>query len=190
MEESAQKAPNIIHLIDTSLCLCLSVSLSPILSSILPLFLCLSLSASLCVFLCFSIFIPLLCIHVHAKSRQSCPTLWKAAMLTTIPPTLLHVRLFGTPWTVALQAPLSMGFSRQEYWSGLLCPPPGDLPAAGMEPEFLVSPALAGGFFSSATWEAPLSYTSCYILCFRHMPFFHYHCCMIKPEKELLLVVK
>ena len=50
-----------------------------------------------------------------------------------------HVRLFVTPWTVAQQAPLSLGFSRQEYWSGLPCPPPGDLPDRGMEP---TSPAL------------------------------------------------
>ena len=46
-----------------------------------------------------------------------------------------------TPWTVALQAPLSMGFSRQDYWSGLPCPPPGDLPP-GIEPA-----RTAGGFF-------------------------------------------
>ena len=45
-----------------------------------------------------------------------------------------HVCLFATPWTAACQAPLSMGFSRQEYWSGLPCPPPGDLPDPGIEP--------------------------------------------------------
>ena len=45
----------------------------------------------------------------------------------------LHVQLFGTPWTVAQQAFLSMGFSRQEYWSGLLYPPPGDLPSPGLD---------------------------------------------------------
>ena len=45
-----------------------------------------------------------------------------------------HVRLFETQWTVACQAPLSMGFFRQEYWSGLPCPPPGNLPDPGMEP--------------------------------------------------------
>ena len=51
-----------------------------------------------------------------------------------------------------------MGFSRQEYWSGLPCPPPGDLPNPGIEPASLMSPELAGGFFtSSATWEAILS---------------------------------
>ena len=68
---------------------------------------------------------------------------------------LSHVHLFATPWTVARQAPLSMGFSREEYWSGLPCPPPGDLPDPGIEPKSLMSPALAGGFLTtSATWEA------------------------------------
>ena len=59
---------------------------------------------------------------------------------------LSRVRLFATPWTVARQAPLSMGFSRQEYWSGLPFPPPEDLPDPGIEPVSPVSPALAGGF--------------------------------------------
>ena len=60
-----------------------------------------------------------------------------------------------TPWTVAHQAPLSMEFSSQEYWSGLPCPPPGDLPHAGIEPASLMSPALAGRFFTpNVTWEA------------------------------------
>ena len=52
-----------------------------------------------------------------------------------------HVQLFVTPWTVAHQAPLCMGFSRQEYWSGLPCPPPGDLPDPGIEPSSLYCPA-------------------------------------------------
>ena len=47
---------------------------------------------------------------------------------------LSHVQLFATPWTVAHQAPLSMGFSRQEYWSGLPSPSPGGLSDTGMEP--------------------------------------------------------
>ena len=55
-----------------------------------------------------------------------------------------------TPWTEAHQAPLSMEFSRQEYWSGLLFPPPGDLPNPGIEPSSLASPALAGGFFTTS----------------------------------------
>ena len=60
------------------------------------------------------------------------------------------VRLFSAPWTVAHQTTLSVGFSRQESWSGLPCPPPGNLPDPGMEPESLMSPALAGGFFTTA----------------------------------------
>ena len=61
------------------------------------------------------------------------------------------VWLFATLWTVACQVPLSMGFSRQEYRSGLSCPSPGDLPDPGMEPTSLGSPALAGGFFTTNT---------------------------------------
>ena len=65
------------------------------------------------------------------------------------------VQFFAILWTGALQAPLFMGFSRQEYWNGLPCPPPGDLPDPGIESRSLMSPALAGGFFTtSATWEA------------------------------------
>ena len=61
----------------------------------------------------------------------------------------------ATPQTVARQAPLSIGFSRQEYWSGLPCPSPGDLPDPGIEPTSLKSLALVGRFFTtSTTWEA------------------------------------
>ena len=67
---------------------------------------------------------------------------------------LSHVRLFATPWTVAHRAPLSMGFSRQEHWSGLPFLTPWDLPSPGIEPK---SHALAGGFFyHCATWKALL----------------------------------
>ena len=63
-----------------------------------------------------------------------------------------HVLLFVTPWTVDHQAPLSMGFYRQEYWSRLPCPSPEDLPSPEIEP---ISPALAERFFTtSATWQA------------------------------------
>ena len=73
---------------------------------------------------------------MRAKSLQLCPTLCNL-------------------WTVAHQAPLSMEFCRQEYWGGLPCHPPGDLPNPGVEPVFLPSLALSGGFFTtSATWEA------------------------------------
>ena len=59
---------------------------------------------------------------------------------------------FAAPWTVAHQAPLSMGFPRQEYWSGLPFPSPGDLPDPGTEP---VSPALVGGYFTNEPLEKP-----------------------------------
>ena len=65
---------------------------------------------------------------------------------------LSRVRLFVTPWTVAYRAPQSMGFSRQEYWSGVPFSSPGDLPDPGLKPASLVSPALAAWFFiTSAT---------------------------------------
>ena len=68
------------------------------------------------------------------------------------------VQLCATLWTIARQASLSMGFSRQGYWSGLPCPPPGDLPNPGIKPTSLKSPALAGGVFTTgATWEASIS---------------------------------
>ena len=67
---------------------------------------------------------------------------------------LSHVWLFLTPWTVAHWAPLSMGFSRQEYWGGLPCPPPEDLRDVGIKLTSLASPALAGRFFTtSTTWK-------------------------------------
>ena len=61
-------------------------------------------------------------------------------------------------WTIAQQAPLSMGFSRQEYLSELPCPTPGHLPDTGIEPKSLRSPSLAGGFLTTnAAWEALMS---------------------------------
>ena len=61
------------------------------------------------------------------------------------------VQLFATPWIVALLVPLSLGFSRQEYCSGLPCPPPGHLPKPGIEPTSLKSSALAGRFFTTSS---------------------------------------
>ena len=66
-----------------------------------------------------------------------------------------RVRLWATPRTAAHQAPLSMGFSRQEYWSGVPCPPPGHLSDPGLEPAALKSPALAGGFFTTDPLGGP-----------------------------------
>ena len=66
-------------------------------------------------------------------------------------------RLFVTPCTVAYQAPLSMGFFRQGHWSGLPCPPSGDLADPGIKPMFPMSPVLAGRFFTaSTTWEVQI----------------------------------
>ena len=85
----------------------------------------------------------ILYVHVCALSHFSC------------------VRLFATPRAVTHQAPLSMGFSRQEYWSGLPCLPPGTLPDPVVKPVSLMSPALAGRFFtSSTTWEPHFIHSS------------------------------
>ena len=72
-------------------------------------------------------------------------------LLTCLLSCFSHVRLFATPWTESLQAPLSMEFSRQEHWSGLPFPSAGDLPDPGTEPASLASPALAGSFFIIST---------------------------------------
>ena len=88
--------------------------------------------------------------------------------------------LSATPWTVAHQAPLSMGFSRQENWWGLLLPLLGDLPNPGIKPASLASPAWADRFYTtSATWEAQLllmetSRKSCTIVCIT--PFYFFYC--------------
>ena len=72
---------------------------------------------------------------------------------------LTYSCLCVTPWTVARQAPLSVTFSRQEYWSGLPCPPPGDLPDPGVEPASLMSFALVGRVFTAGgcycQWSTP-----------------------------------
>ena len=62
---------------------------------------------------------------------------------------LSRVQLIATAWTAAHQAPLSMGFPREEYWSELPCPPPRDLPNPGTEPTSPASPALTGGIFTT-----------------------------------------
>ena len=67
---------------------------------------------------------------------------------------LSHVQLLATPWTIAHQAPLSMRFSRHEYWNGLTFLLQGIFPDPGIEPASIMSPALAGRFFTtSASWE-------------------------------------
>ena len=66
------------------------------------------------------------------------------------------VRLYESLWTIAQQSPLSMRLSRQEYWSGLLCPRPRNLPDSGIKPASLKSPALAGRFFTTSTTDFPV----------------------------------
>ena len=68
---------------------------------------------------------------------------------------LSHVQLFVTPWTVAHHAPLSMGIPRQESWSGLPVPSPGDLPGPRIEPRSPASPALQADSLSQRHWESP-----------------------------------
>ena len=72
---------------------------------------------------------------------------WKWCVSLHVLRCFTRVRLFVTPWTVAFHASLSMGFPRQEYWSGLLFPSPGHIPDPRIEPTSLMSPALAKGFF-------------------------------------------
>ena len=85
-----------------------------------------------------------LLVATHYSDSLTCCLAWRACRLNCFS----HVWLFVDLWTVPFQAPLSMGFSRQEYWSGLPCPPPGDLPDPGIE-----HISLAGGFFTtSTTW--------------------------------------
>ena len=75
-----------------------------------------------------------------------------------------HVRLFSTPWTAACQAPLPMEFSRQECWSGLPLPPPGDLPHPGTEPTSLEAPALQTYSLPLSHQENPDSKGSCHYI--------------------------
>ena len=93
-----------------------------------------------------------------------------------------HARLCATPWAVAHQATLSMGFSRQEYWSGLPCPPPGDLPDPGIKPVSLLH-WQAGSFTTSAPWEDPHYILSTYLFSNRKFEPFG-HLCPIFPSSD------
>ena len=72
--------------------------------------------------------------------------------------------LFVTLWNIACQVPLSMGLSRQEYWSGLPWPPPGDLPDPGIEPTSFMSSALSGEVFITSTWETHITVSMQYLV--------------------------
>ena len=96
----------------------------------------------------------LCCLWQHTASPESLPMCPLANTLSIYTGCVLSRAVmsdsFVVPWTVARPTLLSMGFSRQEYWSGLPFPSPGDLPDPGIEPQYPVSPALAGRFFSTA----------------------------------------
>ena len=94
----------------------------------------------------------ILLLHLLIRSPQPCASVFRFAVEL-----LSHVRLFVTPWTITRQAPPSMGFPRQEYWSGLPFPSPGDLPDPGIEP---TSPAVAGKFFTTEPPGKPGGYSS------------------------------
>ena len=87
------------------------------------------------------------CVYTHAHIYTHVCAYIHIHFYVILHAVLGSVWLFATPWTVARQASLSMGFSRQEYWSGLPCPLPGDLPNPETEPASPVSPEMAGGFF-------------------------------------------
>ena len=93
---------------------------------------------------------PFLLLGQNLYSRYSTKNAYVHAQL------LSHVQLFVTPWTVAHQPPLSMGFSRQEFWSELPFPSPGDLLNPRIEPASLGSPALADGFFTTEPPAKPI----------------------------------
>ena len=93
---------------------------------------------------------------------------------------LNHIWLFAILWTVAFQAPLSMGFPKQKHWSGLFFLSAGYLPSPGIKPGSLTSPALAGKFFTTgATWEAQFISSSRTLLCYPWLLLAstHHHCC-------------
>ena len=83
------------------------------------------------------LYVFLYCLAIYYLSASLSLSLFLLWVCSQSVKSLSHVRLFVTQWTIAHQAPLSMGFSRQEYWSVLPCPPPGDLPKPGIKPRSL-----------------------------------------------------
>ena len=91
--------------------------------------------------------------YVRRTVNPNAIVLYRSLLVIVTIQSLSRVQLFVTPSTAACQAPLSMGFPRQEYWSGLLCPSPGDLPDPGIKPS---TSALAGRFFTIEPPGKPL----------------------------------
>ena len=120
------------------------------------------------------------------KCTRSTPSMWSSTFPRPPRPQLFkrieclwlgRVQLFATPWTVAHQAPLSMGFSRQEYWSGLPFPSPGDLPNPGIEPW---SPALQMDSLPSEPPGKPISKENLSISGLTHPTYQHPICAVAK----------
>ena len=88
---------------------------------------------------------------------------------------------FATPWTTARQAPLSTGFSRQDNWNGLPCPPPGDIPDPGIKPTSLKSPALAGMSLPLLPPGKPYIYIF-FLLFFSIIVYYRILCCTVGPH--------
>ena len=107
----------------------------------------------------FSFLLPSPSLHLFLLSFS--PSFWDIGLDACV---LSHVQVFVTPWTVARQALLSMGFPRQEYWSGLICPLPGDLSNPGIES---TSPALAGSSLTLNHQGSPVGLYSC---CLNFLP--------------------
>ena len=122
------------------------------------------------------------CLYIQSLTRKQCfwwfsgcnfsskLIIWQHILFTCLwAKSLSCVRLFVTPWTAARQAPLPLAFSRQEHWSGLLCPPPRDLPDPRVQTHISYVFALAGRFFTTiAAWEVKGAYCLCFLLR-RHM---------------------
>ena len=118
-------------------------------------YVCMSLYMRMCMYACICIWI-CICMHVSVYGYMYvCMYLYMGMCMYACACSVLFDPL-QLPWTVTCQAPLSMEFLRQEYWSGLPFSSPKDLPDLGIEHKSLASPALAGGFFTTcASWEAP-----------------------------------
>ena len=106
-----------------------------------------------------------MCVCTHIQTYMRVYICMLACMLSRFS----CVQFCATLWIVAHQAPLSMGFSRQEYWSGLPCPPPGDLPDPGVKPMSPVSPALQADSLPLSHQGSPCVYRFIYIHIFLHV---------------------
>ena len=103
----------------------------------------------------------------HEENRK-----WKGKKSKVCSKCFSYVRLFATPWTVTCQASQSMGYSRQEYWSGLPCLPPKDLPGPGVKLMSLTSSAMVDGFFTTgSSWEGTFPHFC--LICFSVVVFIH-----------------